>query len=141
MSAYNRGELSVEAYLVRLLAAACRKNGGELRLKGEDIDRIGEATALMKAWDSATQEVVLTVSMGTFGEVFRVVPEKQTQGTFVFPKPPQEPAGESPNGDPKRSTSTLRPDEELVAMEKTLLKRRVKSMLEDELRRRPRGGQ
>jgi len=132
MTAYARGELSVEAYLVRIIAAICRQNNGEIRVKGELIDTVGEATALLKSWDSKTQELVLSVSMGVFGEVFRVVPEKQNQGAFVFPKQPTENAAP----EPKRSTSTLRPDEELVAMENALIKRRIGAMLRDELRRR-----
>jgi len=78
MSAYHRAELSVEAYLVRILAAMCRQSGGELRVKGELIDMIGEGTVLEKSWDSQRQELVLKASMGMFTEVFRVIPEKQT---------------------------------------------------------------
>lgn len=78
MSAYNRAELSVEAYLVRILAALCRQSGGELRVKGELVDMIGESTTLTKYWDSEKQEVVIRASLGMFTEVFRVIPEKQT---------------------------------------------------------------
>src|ERR1035437_3232817 len=76
MSAYNRGELSLEAYLVRILAAMCRQSGGEIRIKGELVDAINEPTTLLKDWDSRTQELVLRTHLGTFGEVFRVTPEK-----------------------------------------------------------------
>jgi hypothetical protein len=77
--------LSVEAYLVRLIAALARQNGGELRVKGELVDMIGESTTLTKYWDSANQEVVIRASLGMFTEIFRVVPEKQ------IPKPQTTP--------------------------------------------------
>ena len=87
MSAYNRDGLSIEAYLVRIIAALCKQAGGELRVKGELVDTVGEATALLKSWDSKTQELVLTVTLGTFGEVFRVIPERQTGPTEIRPAP------------------------------------------------------
>lgn len=90
MSAYNRGELSVDAYMVRLLAAIVRQNGGELRVKGELVDAIGEPTALIKEWDSSKQEVVLRSGMGSFVEVYKVVPEKQS-GREVFTARPAQP--------------------------------------------------
>jgi hypothetical protein len=77
VSAYNRAELSVEGYLVRLLTALCRQAGGELRIKGELIDMIGESTTLTKFWDAQKQEVVLQASLGMFTETFIVKPERQ----------------------------------------------------------------
>src|ERR1700693_1097881 len=134
MSAYNRGELSIEAYLVRIIAAVCRQNGGELRVKGELIDTVGEATALLKSWDSQKQELVLTVSLGTFGEVFRVIPEKQTQGQVVIrPGVEKEEIRPPDNGGAHRSV--VPDDAKLVELEKTLRKRRIAAMLQDELRR------
>jgi hypothetical protein len=135
ITAYARGDLSIEAYLVRIIAAVCRQNNGELRVKGELIDTIGEATALLKSWDSKTQELVLTVSMGTFGEVFRVIPEKQTNAATVIRPIEREEAQPLANGAPARHGSTLdNPD--LVKMEQDLLKRRIAAMLQDEFRRR-----
>jgi hypothetical protein len=141
MSAYNRGEITIEAYLVRILAALCRQAGGELRVKGELIDTVGEATALLKSWDTAKQELVLTVSLGTFGEVFRVVPEKQTAGQVVI-RPAMEPEPMKPaNGTAARSTSTIDDDAKLIELESKLRKRRIAAMLQDEMRRnRPQPG-
>lgn len=140
MTAYARGELSIEAYLVRIIAAICRQNGGETRVKGELIDTVGEATALLKSWDSKTQELVLTVNMGTFGEVFKVVPEKQNQNSFVFPKA-ESPSQEDSQNPAKRAGSTLLDDQKFIDLEKKLTKRRVAAMLADELKNRNRGAQ
>lgn len=138
MSAYNRGELSLEAYLVRILAALCRQNGGELRIKGELVDAINEPTTLLKDWDSSKQELVLRTHLGTFGEVFRVIPEKQPTKEVIAADPIRKHQEEIPFQPPPKG-STL-DDEKLASMEKTLQKRRIASLLKDELaaaRRRP----
>jgi len=147
MSAYNRDGLSVDAYLVRILAALCRQAGGELRVKGELVDAVGEATALLKSWDSTKQELVLMVNMGSFGEVYRVVPERQTQKepvpmrpapingqTFdpldkLFTPTPPEPSREHP-----RAGSTLDDTERLSKLESALQKRRIARLFEEEMR-------
>ena len=146
MSAYNRDGLSIEAYLVRIIAALCRQAGGELRVKGELVDSVGDATALLKSWDSAKQELVLTVNMGSFGEVFRVIPERQTAKqpvpistptngqTFdpldkLFTPTPPEPSREHP-----RAASTLDDTERLSKLESTLQKRRIARLFEEEMR-------
>jgi hypothetical protein len=145
VSAYNRAELSVEAYLVRILAALCRQNGGEVRVKGELIDLIGESTCLVKAWDATKQELVISASMGMFTEVFRVIPERQvpravtpsaevvdTAARIFTPQPKTN----GPTADeflPKGSTLD---DERLAELER---RRRVASaaaLIRDELRRR-----
>jgi hypothetical protein len=137
MSAYNRGELSLEAYLVRILAALCRQNGGELRIKGELVDAINEPTTLLKDWDGHTQELVLRTHMGSFGEVFRVIPEKQPTKEVIAADPirtqQEQPLTLPFNPPPKRSALS---DEKLAEMETILTKRRVASMLKDELKQR-----
>jgi hypothetical protein len=135
MSAYNRGELSLEAYLVRILAALCRQNGGELRIKGELVDQINEPTTLLKDWDSKTQELVLRTHMGSFGEVFRVVPEKQPTKEVIAADPIRREA-EQPTFFPQKG-STL-DDEKLQKLERELTKRRVASMISEDLRKRQR---
>jgi hypothetical protein len=147
MSAYNRGELSIEAYLVRILAALCRQNSGELRVKGELIDTIGEATTLLKSWDSAKQELVLTVAMGSFGEVYRVVPERQAQKEVIAPRPAPsngqtvDPLDKLFNPETRefaRKGSTLEDNEKLTDLENKLKRRRVARMVAEELAaRRP----
>ena len=150
MSAYSRGELSIEAYLVRLLAALCRQNNGEVRIKGELIDTIGEPTTLVKSWDTGAQELVLRVGVGSFVEVFRVNPEKQAQRESVA-APRQAPAVRDPlarifkdetpkpvNGEtaeflPKGSTLD---DERLVGLERQRAVTRAAALIKDELRRR-----
>lgn len=140
MPAYNKGNLSIEAYLVRVLAALCRQNGGELRIKGELVDTVGEATALMKSWDTVKQELVLTVSMGSFSEVFRVVPERQTSPQLVLPNIPTE-QPEPTKDQPSRVGSTFLDDDKLNTLEKKLQKRRIASMLADEIKRNKRGAE
>ena len=135
MSAYNRGELSLEAYLVRILAALCRQNGGELRIKGELVDAINEPTTLLKDWDTRTQELVLRTHMGSFGEVFRVVPEKQPTKEVIAADPIKREM-EQPTLFPAKG-STL-DDEKLQKLERELTKRRVASMISEDLRKRQR---
>ena len=92
MPAYTRGDLSVDAYLVRILAALCRANGGEIRVKGEIVDMVGEPTALLKEWDTKTQELVLRTGVGSFTEVFRVIPEvRPAREVLAIPRPVREP--------------------------------------------------
>lgn len=135
MSAYNRGELSLEAYLVRILAALCRQSGGELRIKGELVDAINEPTTLLKDWDTHTQELVLRTHMGSFGEVFRVVPEKQPTKEVIAADPIKREM-EQPTLFPAKG-STL-DDEKLQKLERELTKRRVASMISEDLRKRQR---
>lgn len=135
MSAYNRGELSLEAYLVRILAALCRQNGGELRIKGELVDAINEPTTLLKDWDTRTQELVLRTHMGSFGEVFRVVPEKQPTREVIAADPLRKDP-EQPTLFPAKG-STL-DDEKLQKLERELTKKRVAAMISEDLRKRQR---
>jgi len=127
--------LSLEAYLVRILAALCRQAGGELRIKGELVDAINEPTTLLKDWDTRTQELVLRTHMGTFGEVFRVVPEKQPTKEVIAADPLKR-EGEQPSLFQAKG-STL-DDEKLQKLERDLTKRRVASMIAEDLRKRQR---
>jgi hypothetical protein len=142
MSAYNHDGISLEAYLVRIIAALCRQNGGELRIKGELVDTVGEATALLKSWDSTKQELVLTVSLGSFGEVFRVVPEKQTGKQPIAISAPTngqtvDPLDKlftpAPSKDIPRSASILDDPERLNKIEQTLQKRRIARLFQEEM--------
>jgi|ERR1035437_3346015 hypothetical protein len=138
MSAYNRGELSLEAYLVRILAAMCRQSGGEIRIKGELVDAINEPTTLLKDWDSRTQELVLRTHLGTFGEVFRVTPEKQPTKEVIAADPLRKQAqAEEPLPIPFQGASTLN-DGKLADLEKVLDKRRVARKLAIDLAERRR---
>ena len=156
MSAYSRGELSVEAYLVRIIAGLCRQNGGEIRVKGEIVDTVGEPTALLKEWDSKTQEIVLRTGVGSFTEVFKVIPERQIRQTI--PVPPartstteifdplqkifKDDGYPKPNGAdgvaeflPHNSTLD---DERATKLEKDQRIRRAAALIRDELARRKR---
>src|ERR1700692_4626623 len=74
MPAYSRGDASLESYLVKILAAICRANGGQIRVKGDQVDMIDQPVTLMKFWDQSSQELVLTTHMGSFAETFRAIP-------------------------------------------------------------------
>jgi hypothetical protein len=138
--AYQKGELSLDAYLVRLLAALCRQAGGELRVKGELVDAVGEATALLKAWDSKTQEVVLTVSMGTYGEVFRVVPERQPTKQVIAASQSQPERTDEPTEQP-RVAQTFTDDVRQLQLDKKALLKTVTTMLKQDLQRRKQQGE
>jgi hypothetical protein len=88
--AYNRGEEKVEGYLVRVLTAIVRAAGGELRVKGELIDEVNEATVLTKGWDKTKQELVLRAGMESFVEVYRVSPVRVDLTQAVKPVDPLE---------------------------------------------------
>lgn len=118
-----------------MLAAICRQMGGEIRIKGELIDTPGDSTALMKSWDATKQELVLSTSLGTFSEVYRVTPEKQNQQHNVIRPIEREEQRPPANGEAPRTGSTLLDDEKLKDMERTLLKRKIGAMLTEEIRR------
>jgi hypothetical protein len=136
MPAYSRGDASLESYLVKIIAALCRANGGEIRVKGEMIDVIDQPVTLLKSWDSATQELVLRTTMGSFTEVYRVIPEKQPTKEVIAADPIRKQAPEEPNlFAPKGSTLD---DNKLTELERQLTKRRVASMISEDLKKRQR---
>jgi hypothetical protein len=138
MSAYDRGSLSVDAYLVRLLAAIVRQAGGELRVKGELIDRINEPTTLIKEWDCKTQELVLRAGMHSFTEVFRVVPEKPVGRDISAEAPTSGPKPE-PRGDFLPKTNTF-DNPQLSEIERKQRVARAVALVREELRRRREAG-
>ena len=135
MPAYNRGEASLESYLVKIIAALCRERGGEIRVKGELIDVIDQPVTLLKSWDTSTQELVLRTTMGSFTEVYRVIPEKQPTKEVIAADPLKKET-EQPTLFPQKG-STL-DDEKLQKLERELRKRRVASMISEDLRKRQR---
>ena len=136
MPAYNRGEASLESYLVKIIAALCREHGGELRVKGELIDVIDQPVTLLKSWDSHTQELVLRTTMGSFTEVYRVIPEKQPTKEVIAADPLKRETPDQPTLFPAKS-STL-DDDKLQKLERELTKRRVASMIAEDMRKRQR---
>jgi hypothetical protein len=136
MPAYNRGEASLESYLVKIIAALCRQAGGEIRIRGDLVDVIDQPVTLLKDWDSKTQELVLRTHLGSFGEVFRAIPEKQPTKEVIAADPirkhvPEEPNLFAPQG------STL-DDSKLKKLETELTRRRVASMISEDLKKRQR---
>lgn len=137
MSAYDRGNLSPEAYLVRILAGIVRQNGGEVRIKGENIDHIGEATFIIKEWDATKQELVLRAGMHDFSEVFRVNPEMQR--AQMPQRQPVDPLTRLPAEEflPKRSTLD---DDRVAALQRQKEVAQSMAVLRDELARRNKRG-
>jgi hypothetical protein len=118
---------------VRLLAGIVRQAGGQLRVKGEQVDRVGESTFLIKEYDPATGEVVLRSGMFSFAEVFRVNPERQIP---VAQLPPPQPVDPLVNREflPKRNNVD---DQARVAdIERKQRVARAAAILREELRQR-----
>jgi hypothetical protein len=131
MPAYSKGEVSLENYLVKIIAAICRMNGGQIRIKGEMVDVIDQSVTLMKHWDSEAQELVLTTHMGSFPEVFIARPEKQPTKEVIAADPlKKQPIEEAPLFKPVGSTLD---DTKLETLEKTLSKRRIARMMREEI--------
>lgn len=136
MPAYNRGEASLESYLVKIIAALCKNNGGEIRIKGELIDVIDQPVTLLKSWDTSTQELVLRTTMGSFTEVYRVIPEKQPTKEVIAADPIKKMQQELP----LPLTASSLDDGKIAELEKTLSKRRIARMMREEIdanRRQP----
>jgi hypothetical protein len=136
MPAYSRGNASLESYLVKIIAALCKQNGGSIRVKGELVDVIDHPVTLLKEWDSSTQELVLRTHTGSFGEVFRAIPEAQPTKEVIAADPIRKQVPEEPNlFAPKGSTLD---DNKLTELERQLTKRRVASMISEDLKKRQR---
>jgi len=88
MPAYNRGDLAPAAYFERILSALVRKAGGEIRVPGELVDRINEATTVAFFWDRKKQEVVIrgAVEDEMLIDIFRVTPENAAPARLPPPR-------------------------------------------------------
>ena len=142
MPAYSRGDLSVEGYLLRILAALCRQSGGELRVSGAEVDRVGEPTTISKEWDPDHQQLVLRVESVSFREVFKLTPEKQTPRVAVTERAADPMAqifrdapAQTRTEDflPKRSTLD---DEHNSELERQRWAKRTAALIREELRKR-----
>jgi hypothetical protein len=136
MPAYTRGEASLESYLVKIIAALCRQAGGEIRIRGDQIDVIDQPVTLLKDWDSKTQELVLRTHLGSFCEVFRAIPEKQPTKEVIAADPIRRQQEEIPLVLPLRQVGSTLDDAKLTEMERKLTKRRVAALITDEMKRR-----
>jgi hypothetical protein len=136
MSAYNPEGIGTEAYLTRIISAICKQSGGTVRIKGELVDAVGESTVFTTEWDSSKQELVLTAPIGTHVRVYRVVPENQRVKEVIAADPIRKQVPEEPNlFAPKGSTLD---DNKLTELERQLTKRRVASMISEDLKKRQR---
>lgn len=134
MPAYSRGDASLENYLVKIIAALCKMNGGELRIKGELVDVIDQPVTLLKDWDGRTQELVLHTHMGAFGEVFIARPERQTAKEAIAADPiRKQPQEELPLTLPLRPRGSTLDDERLANLEKKVDKARLARKIREEL--------
>jgi len=142
MPAYARGDLTIEGYLLRILTAIVRQSGGELRVKGELIDCVGEPTAIIKEWDQAKQELVLRSGMGSFVEIFKLNPEKQTHAETPRPVTAVDPLAKMFRDEAAQIDKTFTPktstvdNPNLAEMERKRNVVRAAAILKDELRRR-----
>jgi hypothetical protein len=134
MSAYSRGDASLENYLVKIIAALCKMNGGQLRLKGELVDMIDQSVMLMKHWDSLSQELVLTTNTGSFPEVFIARPEKQPAKEVIAADPIRRQAQEEiPLTLPLRPRASTLDDERTALLEKKVDKVRLARKIREEI--------
>jgi hypothetical protein len=128
--------------LLRILAALCRQSGGELRVSGEEVDRVGEPTALTKEWDSKTQQLVLRVESVSFREVFKLTPEKQTPKLVERPVDPManifRDAPQPPRTEEFLPKSTTLDDDRNVELERQRRVRHAAATIRAELDRRKR---
>jgi hypothetical protein len=131
---YRKNEGSLEAYYTRVIGAICKQNGGEFRVKGEFVDSAAEVGKFVMGWDHKTQEVVFRTDL-SFAQVIVVMPQAQPGNEVVAADPlkkePEQPTLFSGKG------STL-DDEKLQKLERELTKRRVASMISEDLRKRQR---
>jgi hypothetical protein len=126
--------------LVRVIAGLCRQAGGELRVKGELVDAVGEATILLKSWDAKTQELVLHVGTGSFSEVYKVVPEKevaQPKAAQLWKQPEET---EQVPAEKKVKTSTLEDNEKLTELENKMKRHRIARLVKEEMQERVKQG-
>lgn len=96
------------------------------------IDVLDQPVTLLKDWDQKTQELVLRTHLGSFGEVFRAIPEAQPTKEVIAADPLKK--EEQPNLFQTKG-STL-DDEKLNKLERELTKRRVAGMIAEDLKRR-----
>jgi len=120
--------------MLKIIAALCKMNGGELRIKGELVDIIDQPVMLTKFWDSATQELVLTTHMGSFPEVFIARPEKQNTKEVIAADPIRKQAQEEiPLTLPLRPRASTLDDEKAVTLEKKIDKIRLARKIREEI--------
>lgn len=128
-----------EKYITKLLLAAVKKAGGELRLPACDVDVLSEMGVLAKDYDSKKQEVVLRLS-SQFADFFVVRPDVEE----MWSEPRQtQPQAEQPKTDGKEPPTrrVIITDEQAARIEQALLARKqaTKEAQEEQerLRRRP----
>ena len=112
MPAHDRGRAPLDAYLGRLLLAAVKANGGELRISCSSIDAIDTDEHLVKDYDASANAIVLR-SCGRFAEVWQVKPEA-TQ--WVDQTKTADVAAAA-------ARSSIKTDDELAALEERLMRK------------------
>ena len=137
MSAHDRAGASVEAYLCRVIAALAKKNGGELRVRGADVDKITEPAVLIKDWDDETQEVVIRLG-SAFNEVYRVNPSQPKVAQLW--KQPEEQVATPTETAKQKKTSTLEDNEKLTELENNMIRHRIARRVKEEIAERAKQG-
>lgn len=130
--------LSSNGKLIRILAALCRRSGGELRIPLDEVDTPGDPTQLDYFRDRATQEFIVRTAKENevLIESMRLTPEVVRPATTAVATPAPIPINQPvPEGGFTASSKGLS-EEQLASIEKSLQKRRVAALLREELRQR-----
>jgi hypothetical protein len=108
--AHNRPNTApLDAYLGRILLAAVKQAGGELRIPCASIDAVDQEENLVKDYDASTNTLVLR-SCGRFTEVWSVRPEASA---WIDQTRPADLAAVA-------ARSSVKTDDELAALEERL---------------------
>lgn len=114
----NRGVTRLDTWLTKLLWALAKKQGGEVRLSGIDLEDVPDKCALSTDYDSLTHEIVLRASSGV-SEMIVI----HTQEQWARTNNPEANSTSSPASPAPRSRSSMMSDEDLAAVEQRLLMR------------------
>lgn len=115
MPAHSRGNQPPLQYYARVLLALSKREGGELRIKCSDVDRINEKMALSIDFDAESGELVIR-SGSQFLETLYIEPEQMS-----WTRPLSDRPEATPTQTPAR-TSMLT-DAQVAEIESGLLRR------------------
>jgi hypothetical protein len=109
---HDRGPMSLDAYLLRLLAAIVIDNGGELRIKAQTVLNLEGTPALIRTRDKKRDEIVLRFGLPDTETYF--IPDSnspKSQDTQSWPKSPMTSSNTQPLSPATRSSVPQNLDE------------------------------
>lgn len=124
----KRGVTRLDTWLSRLLIALVRKNGGELRISGYDLEDVPDRCILFTDYDGTTHEVVIRAGTGAAEAIVIHTGEQWAK--------PSSPEANSPPSPQPPSRSAVPTDADVAAMEQRLFMRaaeRKRQREQDEL--------